>query len=122
MNDQPEMMTQQPEELASPFFILLNAPPNEANLPAPAFPVGGQYGGTNGPVLIDCVLTYSPGGNQIPTGKLPPEDPANNVFNRLLNQVVPTQPGQSGLLTAILYDAATLRVLANSETLEVFIS
>ena len=122
MNEQPEMITQEPEELASPFFIQLNAPPNEAQLAAPAFPVGGQYGGTNGPVLIDCILTYSPGGYQVPTGKMAPEDPANNAFNRLLNNAVPTQPGQSGLLKAILYDAATLQFLAGSETIEVFIS
>jgi hypothetical protein len=122
MNEQPEMMTQEPEDLATPFFILINAPPNEANLPAPMFPVSGQYGGTNGPVLIDCVLTYSPGGNEIPTGKLPPEDPANSAFNRQLSNVVPTQPGQSGQLTAFLYDAATQNVLARSETIEVFIT
>jgi hypothetical protein len=108
--------------LVSPFWIQIDSPPNEATVPSAGFSVAGRYGGNNGPVLIDCVLTYSPGGNQIATGMLPPEDPANNAFNRPFNGAVPTQPGQSGLLKAILYDAATKNFLAGSETIEVFIS
>jgi hypothetical protein len=109
--------------LAQQFSIQIDTPQNLATVPHAGFAVTGHYDGTNGPVLIDVVLTYvNPKAPGFSTGKLPPEDPPNKAFNRMLQNVTPTAPGQRGLLTAFLYDDTGQLLLAPSPTIQVTIT
>jgi hypothetical protein len=105
------------------FSIQINNPPNQAPVPHAAVPSDGDYDGTDDPVLIECVLNYAnPPAPPFTTGKLPPEDVPNKTFLRQFMDVLPTVPGQQGLLTAFLYDGSGQNLLAQSTTVQVVIT
>ena len=116
-------MTEQPKKLLSPFSVEITNPTGVATVVHTGFPVNGDYGGTSDPgVMIDVKLTYvNPTGNNFSTGKLVPEDPANQAYSRLFSNVDPTAEPQRGLLTAFLYDPSGNILLAQSTTIEVII-
>ncbi len=108
----------------NPFSIQINNPPNGTPMPRVSVISDGDYGGpVPDGILVECVLSYAnPAGGPISNGKLPPEDPVNQEWNRQFANVPPTQPGQVGLLTAFLYDPTGQQLLAQSTTVAVLIT
>jgi hypothetical protein len=105
------------------FSVQINTPLNRAPVTHLGFSSDGDYEGTDGPVLIECVLNYTnPPAPPFTTGRLPPEDPAHKSFLRQFLNVLPTMPGQVGLLTAFLYDGSGQNLLAQSTTIQITIT